>query len=262
MSTFSNEELAELIKSGQAEYIYQLWEQIQALLYSLACKYYNGLSSRFNACGITLDDLQQECFIIMLNMVEAYQPEKGYKFNTYANYQFKKHLRFLLHIGGNYAKKPLNCCKSLSEPINCDGENLSLSDMLQDEHAELVYYSVDEYYYQKQLRKAIDEEIRETLNETEKRLIYQRYYNNATYSAIGAFEQITTMAVKERERRALLKLKRHNNVSKRLDSFRDEIKTIHLYSSTGVSSFKNNQASSVELTVEKINRIINQLCPI
>jgi len=253
----TNEQLAIFIQNGKAEYIPQLWENCCKLLYKLGNAFYLRFSERCFFSGITLDDIHQECFLVMLAMVKAYSPDKEYKFLSYANFQFSNQMRFLLHHGGNYAENPLNLCKSLSESVEgLEDEEITLQDMLKDENAELAYSNIDELVYQSQLHNALMTEINAVLTDKEKRLIEQRFFGNITYKAIGEVEQITSMAVIEREKRALNKLKRHNYVSKRLDSFREEIilsKDISslAYNKTGLNSFKNNLASSVELAFEK-----------
>lgn len=254
MSTvsFTNEQLAVFIKNGQIEYIPQLWENVYKMLYKLGNAYYLQFSERCISSGVTLDDIYQECFFVMLNMIKAYSSESEYKFLTYANFQLKKHMRNILHYGGNFAENPLNVCKSLSESVTgLKDEEKTLQDTLPDEAAELAYSDVDELVYQMQLHNALDSEINAVLTDTEKRLIEQRYFQKSTYNKIGRAENITTMAVIEREKRALKKLKRHNYVTKQLDRFRDEIISTQAYKKTGLNSFKNNLASSVELTFEK-----------
>lgn len=255
----SNEELAERIKQGEKQYITELWEHCNRLLYLIAFKYYTRLNERFTCCGITLEDLQQECFIIMLNMVQAYDPEKGYKFTSYAEYQFKTHLRSLLRIGGNLAENPLNSCGSLSEPVRgLDNEEITLADTLTDEAAELAYSDVDNVIYQRQLRLALNETMSAALTPEQTRVIVERFYNNRTRSEIGKLENITGSAVSERERTALRNMKRYNAVTKSLESFRAEIITEHAYKYTGLNSFKYSLASSVERTIEQLEHITSK----
>ena len=255
-AVLSNEDLAERIKQGERQYIPELWEQTRKLLYSFAFKYYTRYSERFAACGITLEDLQQECFIILLNMVEAYDPNKDYKLNTYMKYQFKCHLRTLLRVGGNYAEEPLNACNSLSDRIiGLSDEEITIADTLEDEAAELAYTDVDELIYQHQMRLALNEAMSTALTPEQIRIIVERYYNYRTLAEVGELMNITSGAARERERNALRDLRRYNNVTKKLESFRTEIITEHAYKYTGLSSFKYNLSSSVERTFEKMERL-------
>ena len=226
----SNEELAERIQRGERQYIATLWEQTNKLLYSYAFKYYTRLSDRFTCCGVTLEDLQQECFIILLNMVKAYDPAKGCKLLTYAKYQFKTHLRSLLRIGGNLAENPLNSCGSLSEPVRgLEDEEITLADTLTDEAAELAYSEADELVYQHQLRLALNEAMSAALTPEQIRIIVERFYNNRTRADISEIMHIKRSTAEARERDGLRALKRYNAVTKRLESFRAEIITEHAF---------------------------------
>lgn len=255
----SNEELTERIQKGEKQYIPALWEKNYKLLYQYANKYYAKYSERFACCGVTLEDLQQECFIILLNMVKAYDPAKCYKLSTYVKYQFKHHLNRLLLIGGNLAENPLNSCGSLSEPVRgLDNEEITLADTLTDEAAELAYSDVDDVIYQRQLRLALNETMSAALTPEQTRVIVERFYNNRTRSEIGKLENITGSAVSERERTALRNMKRYNAVTKSLESFRAEIITEHAYKYTGLNSFKYSLASSVERTIEQLEHITSK----
>ena len=255
----SNEELAERIKQGEKQYITELWEHCNRLLYLIAFKYYTRLNERFTCCGITLEDLQQECFIIMLNMVQAYDPEKGYKFTSYAEYQFKTHLRSLLRIGGNLAENPLNSCGSLSEPVRgLEDEEITYADTLTDEAAELAYSDVDELVYQSQLRLALNEAMSAALTPEQIRIIVERFYNNRTRVDISELMHTKRSTIETRERNGLRALKRYNAVTKRLENFRAEIITEHAYKYTGLNSFKYSLASSVERTIEQLEHITSK----
>lgn len=254
-AALSNEFLAERIKQGEKQYITELWEQSYKLLYSYAFKYYTRLNERFINCGVTLEDLQQECFIIMLNMVESYDSEKGYKFNTYAEYQFKTHLRRLLRIGGNLAENPLNSCNSLSEPVTgLEDEDITIEDTLTDEAAELAYSEVEELVYQSQLHNALDLAMSERLTEQQAAIITDRFYNNSTLKECGYNNGVSLERVRQIERDSLKRLR----ISHCLDGFKEDILTAKAYQGTGLYSFKNIQASSVERTVEKLESLYNK----
>ena len=254
-AALSNEELAERARRGEKQYILQLWEQNKKLLFSLANKYYAKYNERFICCGVTLEDLQQECFIILLGMVKAYDPKKEYSFTTYANLQFKHHLRRILRTGGSYAENPLNVCNSLSEPATERDEDLTLADMLEDEAAELAYSDVDELIYQRQLRRALNEAMSAALTPEQIRAIVERFYNSRTIAETGAAMGVTSGQARTYEINGLKSLRRYNAVTKRLDSFREQIITEHAYKNTGINSFKYNLASSVELTTERLENL-------
>lgn len=255
-SVLSNEEYAELVKSGKLEYITPLWEQMYKLLYGYADKYYNKYNLRFIGCGITLEDLQQECFFILLEMVRAYDPTKQYKLTTYTKYQFKHRINRLLRIGDNLAENPLNSCYSLSEPVTgAEDEDITLEDMQKDEAAELAYQDIDDNIYQHQLRMALNNAMTAVLTPEQTRAIVERFYNNKTLKETGAAMGVTAERARTYESNGLKNLRRYSTATKRLDSFREHIITEHAYKHTGLNSFKYSFTSSVERTYEALERM-------
>lgn len=139
----TNEELALLIQQGHKEYISELWANCYKLLYMLSDKFYFARTERLAACGYTQEDLYQGCFFVMLKMVEAYDPEKGYKFTSYAGWHLKNYLQRTVlgydqHVKG--IRKPLNISDTIYEPIRSkkDGSDTDrlVVDTLIDDTAE------------------------------------------------------------------------------------------------------------------------------
>ena len=70
----SNEELAVLAQQGNREAIEGLWEQVKRLLYQLARRFYRRYGVECCAQrGVTMADLEQECFLVLLDAVKAYK---------------------------------------------------------------------------------------------------------------------------------------------------------------------------------------------
>lgn len=253
--SITNEELAERAKNGETECIKTLWENIKPLLLMYSYKYYNAYTARFSSCGVTLEDMEQECYFILLKMIEAYQKEKPYKFNTYANYQFKSHLRSILKIGDNYTKEPLNSCISLSEPLPAfDNDNATVEDSITDETAELAFTNNTELVFMQQLRTALNKAMSEALTPEQIRVIVERFYNNQTIAETGRITGVTASQARTIEAKSLKELRRYNNRTAELESFRNEIITTHAYHATGLTSFRYNMSSSVELALERAER--------
>lgn len=261
MSTdeLSNEKAAELIKDGNREYIPYLWERVNKLLYSLAYKYYTKYYNRFICCGVTDEDLKQECFIIMLNMVYAYDPEKEYKFTTYADFQFKRCLRSLLRIGGNIAEEPLNACTSFFEPITgAEDKALTIGDSLKDEAAELAYSNSENAIFREQLHGVLENIMNKVLTKEQIQALTERYYNNRSLLEVCEIIGCSMYQARTFEKMGLLRLWNYNNTTKSLEPFKDEIISRRAYRANGVQSFKNNQASSVELISEKLFQLFGE----
>lgn len=74
------EQLAVLVKEGKGQGVPELWERVKLLLYKMANRFYRRYGADFFARrGVTISDLEQECFLAMLEAVRAFAPERGYK---------------------------------------------------------------------------------------------------------------------------------------------------------------------------------------
>lgn len=255
----TNEELALLIQQGHKEYISELWANCYKFLYMLSDKFYFARTERLAACGYTQEDLHQGCFFVMLKMVEAYKPEKGYKFTSYAGWHLKNYFKRTVlgydqHVKG--IRKPLNISDTIDDPIRSkkDGSDTDtlVVDTLIDDTAELAFESVEDEVYITQLHNALEQGI-QTLSDEQQAVIRERFYNSNTYVGTSDRLGLSVEGVRQRERYALRNLRTYNAKTKRLDSFRDDIIDT-AYGGVGVGTFKNRQASSVESTVERLER--------
>lgn len=130
----SNEELAVQIKAGDTACIEQLWQNIYRLLYMLAGRVYTRRRERCAAAGVTLEDLLQECFFVMMRAVDAYDPDAVYPFNAYIRYHMKNTVNTLLgYRTARQQKEPLNTCTSLDMELTGEGDgDLLLGDTIED----------------------------------------------------------------------------------------------------------------------------------
>lgn len=93
----TNEQLADLIKQGgNDELLPVLWEKTAKLLYKMSAQTYTLYKDALKQHGIEPEDLNQECYTVLLAAVKAYNSDKGYMLTTYFGYQFKQVLRGLL----------------------------------------------------------------------------------------------------------------------------------------------------------------------
>ena len=94
----TNEALAELIQQGDNdELLPVLWEKTAKLLYKMSAQKYALHKEALKQHGIEPEDLNQECYTVLLGAVKAYDSDKGYMLSTYFGYQFKQVLRKLLN---------------------------------------------------------------------------------------------------------------------------------------------------------------------
>ena len=257
----TNEELAILVQQGHRECIPELWANCYKILYGIVAKYYNAQFETFTRCGFTLEDLQQDCYFVLLKMIEAYDPGKGYKFTSYAGYHVKN---YLTHSVMGYDRrtkkitKPLNVSSSIDKPIgNGEDEELTIESTLKDETAELAFDDALDDVCCQELHNAIESGL-QTLTERQQTVIRERFYKNRTLKDTAQIIDLSLARVQQIEEKTLKDLRIYNAKTKRLESFRQDLLDT-AYRGVGVGNFKNNQASSVELTFERLNREMERM---
>lgn len=80
----SNEELCALAKNGDADALEQLVKNNLPFIKKRAKEIWESKQALNETLGVDRDDLEQEGAIGLLNCVEKFQPERGFKFLTYA----------------------------------------------------------------------------------------------------------------------------------------------------------------------------------
>lgn len=249
----TNEELALLIKQGHKEYITELWTSCHKLLYMLTDKFYYLHQDTLAACGFTQEDLHQDCFFILLKMIEAYNPNKPIKFISYANLHLSNYFqRDVLHYDRETkkVKSVLNISSSIDKPIGSgEDEELTVGSLIKDDNAELAFENVEKDIYRTELHNALEQGI-QTLSEPQRIVIRERFYNSSTLKGVAEALGVTESQAHSNEMYALRNLRAYNAKTKRLESFRADILYTAAYSGVGVGAFKNRQASSVEYTTD------------
>lgn len=249
----TNEELALLIKQGHKEYITELWTSCHKLLYMLTDKFYYLHQDTLAACGFTQEDLHQDCFFILLKMIEAYNPNKPIKFISYANLHLSNYFqRDVLHYDRETkkVKSVLNISSSIDKPIGSgEDEELTVGSLIKDDTAELAFENVEKDIYRTELHNALERGI-QTLSEPQRIVIRERFYNSSTLKGVAEALGVTESQAHSHEANALKALRTYNAKTKQLECFRVDILDTAAYSGVGVRAFKNRQASSVEYTTE------------
>lgn len=92
----TNEELALRIQTGERELAGELWAQVERLLGMIVTRYMTRLGDLAAAAGVEREDLEQEAYFAMLGAVKAYDPAKGYAFNSYLAFQCRNRFFALL----------------------------------------------------------------------------------------------------------------------------------------------------------------------
>ena len=160
-SEWENERLAEQAQAGSGEALTQLWEQVKRLLYYKARRFYSRCGA--DTCtrhGVTLEDLEQECYFAFLDAVEAYKPENGYQFTAYLNYAAKNRFRACMGIR-SMKRDALDYSESMDAPAeNAEGDPLDRGNLLPDPKAAAELEEVDDreelFYFRHVLEQGLN----------------------------------------------------------------------------------------------------------
>ncbi len=249
--SMSNEELAIRIKNGSAELVGELWEKTSKILYKLANAYYSRLQADFTRCGVTKEDLCQECYIAFVGMLQAFDEEKGYKFITYAELQLKNRVNELLGKRTGENNKPLDNASSLDNEIKgFEGEELILLDTIPDETAQQSYKDIEAEIFNTELHNALESVMSKHLNAEQKTVIKARFYDNLTLKQAGELVGANENRAVTVERDGLRALRWHK---RELSAFAEHYITDFAYHFTSQGSFKSKLGSSQELIIERLD---------
>ncbi len=150
----TNEALAELIQQGDNdELLPVLWEKTAKLLYKMSAQKYALHKEALKRHGIEPEDLNQECYTVLLGAVKAYDSNKGYMLSTYFGYQFKQVLRKLLN-GADVLDRIDT--KSFDDPMTDEEDAPTRGDITPDPESGAGFERVDMSDYYTPLHKALD----------------------------------------------------------------------------------------------------------
>ncbi len=95
----TNEQLVALIQDGQnaADHMLELWQKNQGLIAKIASKY---------SCYEDIEDLKQQGYIGLCNAVNAYKPDKGVLFSSYAVFWIKQSMYRYIEDCGSVIRIP------------------------------------------------------------------------------------------------------------------------------------------------------------
>lgn len=240
----TNEQIVIAIKQGDASLYEALWEQVYKLLYLMATRYYNRHTERCSACGITLDDLKQECYTIMLDSIKAYDEEKEFAFTSYFNYHAKNRYNDVLgYRTVKKSKDPLTNAISLDTSIG-DTEDCALADTIEDKDIYKQFEQIELTDIQRIMREEIAK-----LDSQYQKIIDMHYYQELFDTQIANILASTPEKIRTDRSRALKRLR----LSSRLRPLRNEFMT-H-YSVNLISTFiYSGEFVKVVEHIEKLQR--------
>lgn len=200
MTESTNESLALRVQSGDTDAIAPLWEGVKRFAYQLTFRFFDRSRKSCSSSGVTLEDLQQEAFLAVLDAAEDYKEDKEYKFTSYLYYHLKNH--FMTVIGKRtQSVKALNCSDSLDEPLP-GIEDLTLGDTIQDPAADQSFEIVENNEYIRELHGALQKSL-DTLEQREREVLTEKYYNDLTLAQIGERHRIAGSRARQIQGRAL-----------------------------------------------------------
>lgn len=193
----NTEQLAVLVKEGNGQAALELWERVKLLLYKMANRFFRRYGTDFFAQrGVTIADLEQECFLAMLDAVRGFSPERGYKFTTYLTKASENRFRAVLGMKKN---DPLNVCDSLNAPVSSDDADIEAGELIADPGAEGELEEVDDRYTARVLERAVGRVLSSVQVEVVRCRFYRQYTRPQTARAMG----IAPVAVLKEERGAV-----------------------------------------------------------
>lgn len=246
----TNEEYATAIQKGNTELAGELWMQIEKFMTAKTFKFFHMYAKPLIACGITLKDLQQESYFVMLEMVKAYKPEKNYKLLTYADLQFKNYIkRSLLGVNQNNTFRDLlNSASSIDEEIGNGDDTVTLQEITPNKQATQDFEDAEERLYHTELCNALSVSMDNRLTDEQRNVLYMRFWENKSMIKVAEHFNITTHKARQLEADALRKLRTY----RKLRVVADEYIKAQAYHYTGLNSFRYNLASSQERIIERL----------
>ena len=174
----TNEELARRIQQGERDLILQLWAQVQRYAHDRAYKWFRATNGRG---GQTVQDLEQEAFLALLEALEGWD-EKAGKFLTW--YDLRLRAAFTAATAQRTKRDrldPLESALSLDMPL-LDGEDdlFTLADVVADPRAEQDVENLEEIERQESVRRVVN-----SLQTEQRQVIILRYFYNLTREQVA-----------------------------------------------------------------------------
>lgn len=196
----TNEQLTLDIQNGNRAALTELWGAVRPLLFSLAWKFYQKQGKeRCSSHGVTLEDLQQECFFALCDAVGAFDEGKGYQFTTYLSRATENRFRACMGIRGK--RDPLNAADRLERPLPGE-EECQQGDTIPDEQAQAALEAVDDAAQQEQLQAVLGEAL-EALPAPQGDVLRHRFTQRHTRMETAQALHITPQEVRREESKAL-----------------------------------------------------------
>jgi len=235
----TNELLAELIGRGDNdELLPLLWEKMRKYYTALSEKYARDNAARCVQCGITHEDIKQECYFAMLDSIRYYnnrkQEQAALLFITFCDKPFRTHAAGLIGIRTEQQRnEPLNTLPlSLDESIEDDeGEtNTTRGELIADSRAEKAFEDLEQADYNRCARRIIAAALSDSPLQYE--VIKRYYYYGDTMRGIANGLNLSLEDVRREKEKAMRKLRRCRELSR--------LREINAYKHIGLENFRHN----------------------
>jgi len=242
----SNEELALLIQQGEKEHTSQLWNQIERFIEMKARQYERHLSG----CDADVEDLRQSGYFAMLEAVEYYRPEKGYKYITYLDFTLRKAFGKVAGIRSS-RRDAAKLAYSLDSPVSKENDKDSLLAFVEDEQAQAPFQEIERADYTVFAKDAILNALK-PLNDKAQRLMYLIFYEHKTITEAASIIGYSSKQTAETAHYNALRKLRKSSTANELREIMFDFGDFDIYSEglkgTGFISFKETQQSATERT--------------
>ena len=196
----TNEGLARRIQQGERDLLLQLWEQVQRYAHDRAYKWFRATNGRG---GQTVQDLEQEAFLALLEALEGWSEEAG-PFLPW--YSLRLKAAFTSATAQKTQRDRLDPLESalLDMPL-LDGEDdlFTLADVVADPRAEQDMENLEEIERQESVRRVVN-----SLQTEQRQVILLRYYHDMTREQTAQRLRLTKARAATIEAKAL-RLLRH-----------------------------------------------------
>lgn len=196
----TNEGLARRIQQGERDLLLQLWEQVQRYAHDRAYKWFRATNGRG---GQTVQDLEQEAFLALLEALEGWSEEAG-PFLPW--YSLRLKAAFTSATAQKTQRDRLDPLESalLDMPL-LDGEDdlFTLADVVADPRAEQDMENLEEIERQESVRRVVN-----SLQTEQRQVILLRYYHDMTREQTAQRLHLTKARAATIEAKAL-RLLRH-----------------------------------------------------
>ena len=197
----TNEQLAEAIQTGDRSKILPLWEQVRRYAHDRAYKWFRATNGRG---GQTVQDLEQEAFLALLEALEGWDEDAGPFLPWYSRRLKSAFTAATMQRTQRDKRDPLQDCLSLDAPLtDREGDPFTLEDTIPDQRAEDDLNTVEERDRQAAVRRVLD-----SLAPEQKQVILLRYYHDLTREQTARRLHLTKARAATIEAKAL-RLLRH-----------------------------------------------------